>query len=106
MKNLSQKEFLQRRVDIPLDELEDILNFLTDFAKKDRYYKFGISYQNGGADPIKRWRKLVTQHHPMPALTEEQRDEMRKADMCGEEGVYFDMLFPSVNGNNIERPSE
>ena len=43
----------------------------------------------------------------MPKLTEEQREEMRKADMYGERGtVYVDMLFSDANGDNIERPSE
>lgn len=96
-----------RRVDIPLDELEDILNFLTDFAKKDRYYNLESLTKNGGADPIKRWRKLITQYHPMPALTEEQKTEIRESDLFGnEEDILVDLCLQDAEGNNLECPSE
>ncbi len=92
---------------ISANELKDILTFLTDFAKKDRYYNLESLTKNGGADPIKRWKQLILRYHPMPELTERQREEMRKADMHGEEeGVYVDMLCSDAEGNNIEKPSE
>ena len=94
-------------VEISANELKDILNFLTDFAKKDRYSNLESLTKDSGADPIKRWKRIILSHHPMPKLTEEQREEMRKADMYGERGtVYVDMLFSDANGDNIERPSE
>lgn len=95
------------KVEIPANELKDILNFLTDFAKGDRYYNLESLTKNGGADPIGRWKRLILRYHPMPELTEGQREAIRKVDMRGEEeGVYVDMLFSDVTGNSIERPSE
>lgn len=96
-----------REVGIPSNELEDILNFLTDFAKKNRYYNLDSLTKNGGADPIERWKKLVTRYHPMPTLTDEQRTKMRNSDLFGdEEGVLVDMRLLDTKGNNLERPSE
>ena len=100
-----QDRYPLEKVEISANELKDILNFLTDFAKKDRYYNLESLTKCGGADPIKRWKQLILRYHPMPELTEEQREEKRKADMCGEEDVYVDMLFSDVTGSNIERPS-
>ena len=105
-KSFSSEAYLEQDK-ISANGLKDILIFLTDFAKKDRYYNLESLTKNGGADPIKRWKQLILRHHLMPELTERQREELRKADMYGEEeGMYVDMLFSDAEGNNIEKPSE
>ena len=44
--------------------LEDVLKFLTDFAKKDRYYNFISLDKSGASDPVRRWRRLVLRFKP------------------------------------------
>ncbi|MBW3087923.1 hypothetical protein KIH77_04140 [Bifidobacterium sp. 82T24] len=68
-------------VSIPDEELTKVLTFLTDFAKKDRYFNFVSLDKNGAADPVARWYRLVLQRHGQPSLTQTQRDILAKARM-------------------------
>ena len=44
--------------------LADILKFLTDFAKKDRYYNFISLDKSGASDPVRRWQRIILRFKP------------------------------------------
>lgn len=66
------------------DEADELVEFLTDFAKLNRYYN--LSFLGGGspspgAEPIRAWVDLVMKHHPqsVPTASEARNSEMMKA---------------------------
>lgn len=88
---------------IPEEELKDTLTFLTDFAKKDRYYNFISLGKGGAADPVARWYRLVLQRHAQPPLTQMQKDFLDNAQAQDNNPSSFcDIHHFDECGNNLE----
>lgn len=88
---------------IPDEELTKVLTFLTDFAKKDRYFNFVSLEKNGAADPVARWHKLVLQWHGHPPLTQMQQNILTAAQMRDSQPhSLYDIHHFDEYGNSLE----
>ncbi|OXN01047.1 hypothetical protein [Bifidobacterium vansinderenii] len=88
---------------MPDEELTKVLTFLTDFAKKDRYFNFVSLGKKGAADPVSRWHRLVLKWHKQPPLTQEQLDILTKAQMQDNQPrSLYDINYFDERGNNLE----
>lgn len=86
--------------DVPRVNIEDkslmLLDFLTQFAQKGRYYNFISLDKKGGADPIVRWRKIVSERGVKSVSA-------YVYDSCnGDDKTFVDMHYFNEEGNNIE----
>lgn len=83
------------RVDIK-DESLELLDFLTQFAQKGRYYNFISLDKKGGADPIVRWRKIISGGRIRSVGT------FIYDSPNGDNRTFVDMHYFNEEGNNIE----
>lgn len=94
---------LDNDVSTPNEELTKVLTFLTDFAKKDRYFNFISLEKKGPADPVARWHRLVLQWHMQPPLTQMQRNILSKARaQDNQPHSFYDIHHFDEYGNSVE----
>lgn len=89
-------------------EIEKMLNFLTDFAKRSRYYNLtSLQQAKGNSEPIKQWFKIALRHQQsdLPSMELRQENENQEPD-DGEEDELHDAWFFREDGQSISSPAD